>query len=205
VYSGRTGLQNTSFALLDPSGKKISRGSRSPSQTYGSAEKFAVALKELSDSYAKKAKPIEALPTVRDLRLALNVAAADMRPLVVVRGKNAAEAKKLQELVASTAWSEEVIGTSHYVVLSEEVDYEGLRPKLGVTVIQPDPYGLGGEVLSHVAPGKDAKKLGASVAKGIAKHSAESREHRDHVREARRKGITWESEIPVSDDRSKRK
>ena len=60
-------------------------------------------------------------------------------------------------------------------------------------------------MLSHIAPSKDAKKLGASIAKGLAEHSAESREHKDHVREARRKGITWESEIPVSDKGSGRR
>ncbi len=190
---------------MSPDGKKITRGSRSPSQTYGGAEEFAAALGKLSESYAKKAKPIEALPTVRDLRLALNVAAADMRPLVVIRGKNAAEAKKLQRLAATTAWSEDVIGTSHYVVLDEETEFEGFKPKLGITVVQPDPYGLGGEVLSHTAPSTDAKKLGASISKGITKHSAESREHKDHVREARRKGIAWESELPVTDTGSKRR
>ena len=38
VFAGRSGLENTSFALLGPDGKKISRGARSPSMVYGSAE-----------------------------------------------------------------------------------------------------------------------------------------------------------------------
>ena len=139
VYTGRSGLQNTSFALMSPDGKKVTRGSRSPKQTYGSAEKFAEALSELSKTYAEKAKTIEALPTLRDLRQALNVTAADLRPLIIVRGKNAAEAKKLQAQVATTAWSEDVIGVGHYVVLAEEVNYEGLKPELGITVVQADP------------------------------------------------------------------
>ncbi len=205
MFSGSTGVQNTSFALLDPDGKKITRGSRSPSQVYGSTQKFADALNKLSASYSKKAKPIEALPTVRDLRLALNVAAADMRPLVIVRGKNAAEAKKLSQSVAAAAWADATVGTSHYVVLDKAIDYEGLKPELGVTVVQPDPYGLGGKVLSHAATGLDAKALGASLVTGIGKHDAKAREHADHVREARRKGITWESEVPITDAKGKEK
>ena len=128
-----------------------------------------------------------------------------MRPLVVVRGKNAAEAKKLGKSVAAAAWSEDSVGTCHYVVLDEAVEFEGLSPELGVTVLQPDPYGLGGKVLSHSAVRASSKELSASIAKGIAGFTAKSREHDDHVREARRKGITWDSEIPATDSKSDRK
>ena len=190
---------------MSPDGKKVTRGSRSPTQTYGTPEKFAEALGELAETYAEKAKPIEALPTVRNLRLALNVAAADMRPLVVVRGKNAAEAKKLSQRAAATAWSEGAVGTCHWVVLDEAIEFEGLKPELGVTVVQPDPYGLGGKALSHAAPSLDDDALSASINKGIGKHSTESRTHDDHVREARREGITWESEIPATDGGNKKK
>lgn len=128
-----------------------------------------------------------------------------MRPLVIVRGKDAAEAKKLSRSVAAAAWSQDAVGTCHYVVMDEAIEFEGLSPKLGVTVVQPDPYGLGAEVLSHSAVKVDAEALNASLTTGIAKHAAKSREHDDHVREARRKGITWESEIPATDGKGQRK
>lgn len=205
VFSGQSGLENTSFALLTPSGKKITRGSRSPSMTYGSTEAFAEALQETAERYAKKAKPIQSLPVLSDLRLALNVAAADMRPLVVVRGKDAKDAARLSKEVAKLAWSADVVGQCHYVVLSETVTFEKLEPKVGVSVIQPDPYGLGGKVLSHASATKKSADLTAAVAKGLAAHAATDRDHSDHIREARRKGITWESEIPVTDSGASRK
>ena len=205
VFAGRSGLENTSFALLDPEGKKLTRGSRSPSMTYGSVEKFAEALEKTSAKYTPKAKAIEALPGLRDLRIALNVAAADMRPLVIVRGKDAKAAAKLAAVVSKTAWAADAIGKCHYLVLDEAADLEGLAPKIGVTVVQPDPYGRGGEVLSHSAEGTKPKALGASMLAGMAKHKVDSRGHRDHVREARREGIKWESEIPVTDTGGGRK
>lgn len=199
VFAGRSGLENTSFALLDPAGKKITRGSRSPMMTYGSAEAFAKALKETSAKYSKGAKPLASLPTLSSLRLALNVAAADMRPLIIVRGADEKAALKLSKSLGDLAWSEDLIGTSHYVVLDQDTTFEGLTPALGVTVVQPDPYGQGGKVLSHADVKASSKTLAAAVAKGVAAHEAESREHDDHVKEARQKGIKWETEVPVTD------
>ncbi|MEL6712872.1 MAG: hypothetical protein AAFP86_03820 [Planctomycetota bacterium] len=202
VFSGRSGLENTSFALLDPAGKKISRGGRSATMAFGSTERFTEALEETAARYAPKAKAIEALPTLRDLRLALNVAAADMRPLVVVRGKGAAETKRLTAAVAELAWGDELVGTSHYVVLVRETEVSGLTPERGISVVQPDPYGLGGEVLFHAPPTTEAKALAKGLAETVGAYEVEAREHDAHVREARRRGITWESEIPVTDSRA---
>ena len=199
VFSGRSGLENTSFALLDPAGKKLTAGSRSPSMSYGEVERFVAALDSTAAKYAEKAKPIEALPTLRNLRLALNVTAADMRPLVVVRGKDAAAAQALARKVAKLAWSKELVGDAHYVVLDAAVEFEKLAPELGTSVVQPDPYGLGGKVLVHVKPEADPKALAKALATGLEQHKVEACEHDAHVREARRRGIEWESPIPVSD------
>lgn len=204
VFAGRGGLQNTSFALLDPDGKKLTRGSRSPSMSYGNAEKFAEALQKTSAQYTPKAKAIKALPGLRDLRIALNVAAADMRPLVIVRGKDAKDAAQLSAEVSKMAWGGEAIGKCHYLVLAESAELEGLSPEIGVTVVQPDPYGRGGEILSHSAGGAKPRTLHLSMLAGMAKHNVEARRHGDHVREARREGIKWETEIPVTDTKGGR-
>ena len=205
VFSGRKGLQNTSFALLDPDGKKISRGGRSASMVFGELEAIEAALKETAEPYSKEAKAIEALPVVRDLRLALNVAAADLRPLIVVRGEDEKKANELAMSVAKFAWSEELIGTCHYVVLFTEETVEDFTPALGVTVVEPDPYGLGGKSLVHVAADAEPKALGKALTKTVEAYEVESREYSAHVREARRRGIRWETEIPVTDTGRRRK
>jgi hypothetical protein len=205
IFSGRNGVQNTSFALLDPKGTKLSRGGRSPKMIYGTAEAFVEALQKTGKKYSAKAKAIKALPTVRNLRLALNVAAADMRPLIIVRGKDAKGAAKLEKLVAKVSWAKDFVGTCHFVVLNEKTTFEGLTPPLGVSLVQPDPYGLGAKTLMKLTPSVTESQLKKALKKALAKYEVASREHRDHIREARRKGIEWKPETEVTDKGGQRR
>ena len=204
MFSGRNGVQNTSFALIDPQGKKLTRGARTPKTLYESPEAFAAALDATAAKYTA-AKDIAALPLVRNLRLALNVAAADMRPLIVVRGEDKKDAESLAKKMATLSWKKALVGRSHYVLLSKEESFEGLTPPLGISLIQPDPYGLGGRVLVKFPLEASTKSLEAGLAQAIDQYSVDARGHTDHVREARRKGIDWESAIPVTDSKSERK
>ncbi len=167
--------------------------------TYGSALEFEGALKRISAQYEEKARPITELPTLRDLRVALNVAAADMRPLVVVRADKAPKRGDLVELVAELAWEQGRVGRFHFVVLEEEISFEGLVPEEGVHVIQPDPFGLGGTVLASHGLKASSKQLAGVLDEGLEAFTAKAREHDQHVREARRRGIRWETAIPVTD------
>lgn len=198
ILSGRGALENTVFALLDPSGHALTRGSRSPRMMYGSVDRFVAALQKTAARYRKHAKPIEALPAIKDLRLALNVAAADLRPLVIVRGKDAAAADKLAAKVAEAAWSELSVGRLHYVVLAGKHTYEGLTPKLGVTVVQPETYGRGGEVLAHASSSASAKQLSKQLVNGLCAHDVSDKDYERHVQRGRRNRIWWEYGDPDS-------
>ena len=202
VFSGHGGLRNTSFGLLDPSGKKLVQGSRSPSMTYGSPEKFIEALLEIGGKYEEQAKPIAALPTLANLRLALNVAAADLRPLVVVRADDAEERKALVNQVAKLAWSPDFLGRAHYLVLGEAESVGDLTPKAGISVVQAGEYGQDGSILSEVSGTAEPKKLAEALKSGLDKFEAETRVHQDHIRQARRLGIKWESAMPESEEKS---
>lgn len=204
VFAPRGVLANTSFALLDPDGKKITRGSRSPMATFGSVEAFVEALDETARAHGKEAKAIHALPVVRDLRLALNVAAADMRPLIVVRGDDEEQRKALVEAACALAWGEPLVGRAHYVVLSGEQTVAGFTPEPGVTVVQPDAHGQGGKVLGHVPPDQAPGGLDAAITAAREDFEVAARHFREHVRAARRKGIRWETEIPVTDPHARR-
>ncbi len=204
VFAGRSGLENTSFALLDPEGKKLTRGSRSPSMTYGSAARFEEALKQVSAPYAAKARPIAGLPALKDLRIALNVAAADMRPLVVLRADDDDQRQRLRDAASTLAWDEDRVGRFHFVVLEGEATFEGLSPGAGMSVIQPDPYGLGGAVIAEAKAGATAKELAKALDRGLRAFEAKAREHDEHVREARRRGIRWETALPVTDSHDRR-
>lgn len=201
VFAGRDGLRNTSFGLLDPSGKKLTRGSRSPDMTYGSPEKFTEALLEIGGQYEEKAKPIAALPTLANLRLALNVAAADLRPLVVVRADDEKERKALVAQVAEQAWSSDFLGRAHYLVLGEAETVGELTPEPGVSVVQPDEFGQDGSVVSEAAVDAKPKELAEALKSGLDKFEAEARVHDDHIRQARRLGISWESAMPEAEEK----
>lgn len=170
--------------------------------TFERVARLVGALEDTWADYKDDAKDIEALPLVKDLRLALNVAAADLRPLVVVRGKSEEQAQTLADNLSALVWSDAAIGRFHYVVLSDETDettHEDLTPELGVSVIQAEVYGRGGEVLAHI--GTDAKPaaLKRTLAKGLKAHDAPDKEYEDHVSAGRRQGIRWEAETRSTD------
>jgi hypothetical protein len=172
--------------------------------TYGSAAAFEGALKEISSKYTTKAKPISALPELKDLRIALNVAAADMRPLVVLRADADEQRSRLTNEVSALAWDGDRVGRFHYVVLEGETNFEGLKPGVGLTVVQPDPYGLGGDVIAEASLDASAKLLAKALDGGLRAFEAKARQHDAHVREARRRGIRWETELPVTDSHDRR-
>jgi hypothetical protein len=173
--------------------------------TYGSTEEFQGALTRISARYEPKARPIEGLPTLRDLRLSLNVAAADMRPLIVLRADKPADRTRLTAAVAKLAWTEEWVGRCHFVVLESAETFEGLAPGEGITVVQPDPYGLGGDVLAKRGLTSTTPELAATLAAGVKAFEAAERDHDDHIREARKRGIRWETAIPVTDSHGPRR
>ena len=54
-----------------------------------------------------------------DLRLALNVAAADRLPLVAVFG-NAAQRKQMEQRLEPLAWADEFLGRALYVPVTQQ-------------------------------------------------------------------------------------
>src|SRR5437868_6008358 len=83
-------LENTVFTLLSPDGKRqLARASRSARQTFGDAGRMAATMNRIADEYAARPAtggPLPPLPQVANVRLAVNVAACDNQPLVVLFG-----------------------------------------------------------------------------------------------------------------------
>jgi hypothetical protein len=200
-FSGRDGdLENTTFVLLDPSGKQaISRAGRGPEMTFSNAAALSEALKKGSASYeAKKGERV--LPTVVDFRLGLNVAASDGLPLVAIVEADQDARARINKAVAEVVWATELNGLAHYVVLEDAdllKELEGFEADRKIYVLQPDTFGRSGKIVSAFTAGekKLATKFGAAF--GVAKIDKAS--HREHVRLGKRSGISWKSKIPVSD------
>ena len=211
IYTGRSAeLENTVFTVLDPDGKTpLVRPSRSPSMSYGSVERLMEALEEFSSRYprASERKQRSApLPVYEDLRVSLDVASCDSRPLVVIWSADEAERAKAAKRLAKLAWSEEFVGRCHYAFASEASELEsieGVPEGGGLLVVAPGTFGLTGKVLA--SGDLDAKDAAWSeqLERGLDLYAPVAKVPRDHVRQGRRSGKEWETDIPVTDGRKR--
>ena len=212
LFQGRSGvLENTVFCVLDPDGKRtLTRPGRSPQMRWDDADEFAAWLARTFEAYEGKAKALEALPLHADLSLGLNVAACDLAPLAVVYAKRERDLKALVERAAGLAWSEPHIGRQHFVALAGEEAHArakeefGLDLEEGLTLLQPDPYGRSPRALSHGSAREKVSKEGdlawsKALSEGREAHAPEAKSRSRHLRDAWREGITWDSELEVTD------
>ena len=201
LFKGRNGrLENTVFTVLDSEGEeKLLRSGRSPKWISSGADEFAGILDDLAKEHIDppkgKVKP-RSLPVIKGLKLAMNVSACDSMPLVVAVAKNEKEAKKLRELLATLAWSDEFIGRFRWgsqIGVEGLAEHEGLPTEPGLHVVQPDPFGVTCEVLATAKAGAKAKALREALAEGLKAFEAPRLRRRGlHVREGERKGYSWE-------------
>jgi hypothetical protein len=199
-------LENTVFALLSPDGKRpLARPSRSARDTFGDAARMAEAMHRIADVYKNPASPapgILELPTVPTVRLALNVAACDNVPLVVLFGPDAKVRQALEDRLLAIAGDTDVAGRCVFAraaTTKELAALEGAEPTAGVLVVQPGRFGLTGTVLRQISaeapPGDFAQRLRG----GLALHHRTAETFAAHVRTGHRQGVFWETVMPVTD------
>src|SRR5947209_8249 len=93
-------LENTVFTILSPDGKRqLARASRSARQTFGDSERMAATMDRLCREFENRKSAqgqLPELPQVANVRLAINVAACDNQPLVILFAKDEKTRRKLQ-------------------------------------------------------------------------------------------------------------
>jgi hypothetical protein len=195
IFVGRSGdLENTTFALLTPDGKKIGRAGRSPDFVYDGPEAMSDAMNKIAAQYSPKDAKRE-LPIMKNVRLALDVAACDGLPMVIALGRDKADLAKQAERLNESAWSDAFQGRFVYAETCDAKELSsiaGVTIKNGFIVVQPDTYGLKGKVL---AEGNDESVL----KKGLSAFKAEAKDPRQHIEEGHRRGVNWKTEIPDTD------
>ncbi len=201
IFSGRQGrLENTVFTLMDSDAKReLVRSGRSPKWISDDADDFVEVLTDVSVKHPQPSKgksEERSLPVIEGLKLAMNVAACDAMPLVVGVAKNEKAMKKMSELLAPLAWSDDFVGRFRWVVLSdtkELSEHEGMPTEAGVYIIQPDAYGVSCELLAEAKSSAKSKQVREALAEGLAAFEAPRIRRRGlHVREGERKGYSWE-------------
>lgn len=199
------GLVNTAFTILDPEGSKtLVRPGRSPRQAFDSGADMAAGMQRIAKRYPGKAKVGAAdlgLPLLEDVRIAMNVTECDAQQLVVVRGGKRANKRMLEDL-RELCWSQELVGRFLYVMADEATDWSSIAgadaaPKDGLLVVRTETFGLSGKVVA-TAPAKASKvqlhELLAEAAKAFEPKPVDTRTLR---RTGRRKGLEWQTEVPV--------
>jgi hypothetical protein len=199
THSGE--LENTAFCLLAPDGKKkLSRSARGTEQVYDDAAAMAADMRRVVGQYSPKAAPSK-LPLVANPRLALDVAAADGLPLVVIVGNDAPARQRSLERLAKLAWTEEFIGRLVYAegTAKDVLGVPGITVETGVVVIAPDKFGQKGAVLRHVDASATTEALAEALGAAMAEYKAPAKSFHAHVREGQRIGVFWETRVPVTD------
>ncbi len=203
VRGGGGELRNTTFALLDPSGEKaLVRTGRSPQMVYKNIDSFAVNLASLANKFESEVG-IKSLPLIPSLRLGLNIAACDGLPLVVIINNESGKWKKVFSSLVKLSQTDSLSGQAHYVLLKDTKEIENLKDYKSdnfVYVLKPDNFGITGRVVAAFRDKEALSLVALRAAFDTARIPKKAlSDSRQHVRQGRRKGITWESQMPRAD------
>ena len=188
IFSGRSGeLENTVFAFMDPTARKhLAAPSRGPRGLFSGPSDMSSAMDRMAQSYRASAPVSDELPKVESLRLALNIAACEGLPVVVVASRAA------EKQLAKAAWAPQNVGQAVY--LRAELQ-EGAQAYL----IVPDKFGMKIESSRPLDPKVGAQELHSL----LSTLQSGPKDHRSHVQEGFAKGIRWETVVPVTDPQAR--
>jgi len=193
-------LENTLFVILDPSGRPLTRGSRSPRWLYPDAASMAEGLNSVARQYRSNLNP-SSLPLAASVRLAVNVAACDKKPLVVVVSDYGQERQAMESKLAPLAWRDDLVGEMTYASGGRN-DLSTLRRQTinrGYLFVVPNEFGSQGTVVAQLYPTASAADLERMMQYTISQYNPQYLDHREHIRQGRQEGISWQSAIPVTD------
>ena len=204
---GRSGeVENSVFCILGPDGqKRLIRAARGISQVYPDANQMAVAMDKIAATIQPKAEP-KSLPLAANVRLAIDIASADNQPLVIVVAKDAKQREALQSKLAAIVWSPSFVGRAIYVSANnanELVGVNGVTLDAGIVIVQADKFGLKANMLKQIPVSASDDKITESLRLGMLSFESQAKTFRSHVQEGQKKGIFWETKLPVTDIQEK--
>jgi hypothetical protein len=199
IYFFRTPTKNSVFAILDPSAKKhLVKPGRSMKLTFDGATEMATEMKKITATFPGKGNVAPeklGLPYLKDVRLALNVAACDSQCLVILYASSERERRGLEALLLPLAWHADLVGEFLYATTDKLTDLKkitGSGTAPGLLVVMPDTYGLAGRQVAFVALGTKSKNARATLAAAAEANRMGSKDSKRHIGRGRREGIEWE-------------
>lgn len=119
---------------------------------------------------------------------------------MVVVGGDQAEVDRLNKKLSSVIWEESLIGKFIYASTTNREDLgivAGATSKLGYLVVNPDIFGKKGELIEVIDGASSTKELKKALSAAADEFMRTKKTHGTHVRDGRRNGEEWESEVPV--------
>ena len=207
IYTDHGMLKNTVFGILSPDGKeKLTKTGRGPFFEYRGARDMARGMKKIAEKYGVKPSVVfsdTVLPFCKSLRLGLNVAAAEGRPLVVVSGKDQSEVDRISDGLVDKVWSEPLAGQFVYAAVTDAEDFdafENLEPFTGTAIILPGQFGITGKTMAQFESDADPDVIENKMQEITKEFLSNSLDHRTHVNLGIDMDVDWQSEIPSTDD-----
>lgn len=151
---------------------------------------------------ATKSEPHLAVPRMKSVRLGINVASCDGLPSVVVFGKGKKEVDQLNSKLSGVIWDEALAGKFIYASTTKFDDLKivvGATRKTGVLVVEPDVYGMKGRLIKRIDASVSKQDLKRDLVAVADTFIRRSKSHGLHVRNGRRAGKTWKTEVAVPD------
>ena len=200
-------VENTTFSILSHDAKHVfvtpSRGARF---AFRNADHMASTLFQISSDYRNKLpmSHSKTLPIAASVKIGLNIAASDKQPLLVIVGKDEKEQKRLETQMQTMIWKKGLIGkfalasTTNNDTLDRIKDGDKLES--GYHVIQPDNFGMKGEVLASIQSNATSSDAFSGIHKGLTLHQKPAEvNHRSHIQNGISSGVFWETNLPVTD------
>ena len=207
IYMDRGLLKNTVFGILSPDGKKkLTKTGRGPFFEYRGARDMANGMKKIAKKYDVKPSVVftdTVLPFCKSLRLGLNIAAAEGRPLVVVSGEDQLQIDRISEGLVDKVWSEPLAGQFVYAAVTDPKDFdafENLEPLTGTGIILPGQFGITGKIMAQFESDADPDVIENKLQEITKEFLSNALDHRTHVNLGIDMDVDWQSEIPSTDD-----
>ena len=206
LFVGRAGgdLRNFGFCILSPDGKRqLRRSNRGPNYVYTDSQAMAADLRQIARQYAATAGDEEVNPSVprmKSVRLGINVASCDGLPSIVVFGTGPREVDRMNGKLRGVIWDTALAGKFIYSSTTKSSDLKivaGATRRSGILVIEPDAYGLTGRLIKRIDAGVSQEDLKSELIAVANSFTRRSKTHGLHVRNGRRSGQLWKTEVPV--------
>lgn len=208
VFRGSEGtLENTVYTMLSPDARKyLTRSGRSPDQAFYDAADMARQMRAFSKQYASTDQ-LTSLPSMKDIRLALDVAACDNMPIVVAVSDDPEQRKALNVKLAKVAWNQALLGQYAYAPASTNAQAAQLKlpAKPGIYALEPNAFGTTARVLARFDTDASPDVVTGALRTALAKFKPPVKEARSHIDSGVQSGVYWKTATPVTDPHGPRR